>query len=100
MQELPKKLVLKGDELDDKVLLREDLNNLREGACWMSIVKVNTIKHFGNQPFFQKMDVAWVLHGSGIYTQLKITWSSSKSRASATQTQLCRRGRGYSGIWE
>jgi hypothetical protein len=52
-------LVLKDDELDDKVLLRDDLNNLCEGACWMSIVKFNTTKHFGNQPFFQKMDVAW-----------------------------------------
>jgi hypothetical protein len=33
--------------------------NLKESARWMAVVKVNTTKQFGNQPFFQKMDVAW-----------------------------------------
>jgi hypothetical protein len=55
LQDLMKKLILK----DDVVLPKEDVDNLREGARWMVVVKVHTTKHFGNQPFFQKMDVAW-----------------------------------------
>jgi hypothetical protein len=57
--DLQDKLVLKDEELDDVVLPKEDFDNLREGARWMAVVKVNTTKHFGNQPFFQKMDAAW-----------------------------------------
>jgi hypothetical protein len=54
-----KKLVLKDEELDSVVLPREEFTTLREEARWMAVVKVNTSKHFGNQPFFQKMDAAW-----------------------------------------
>jgi hypothetical protein len=61
LQELLKKLVLKDEELDDVVLPREEFEGLREEARWMAVVKVHTNKHFGNQPFFQKMDVAWGL---------------------------------------
>jgi hypothetical protein len=59
LQALLKKLVLKDDELDDVVLPHEEFVNLKESARWMAVVKVNTTKQFGNQPFFQKMDVAW-----------------------------------------
>ncbi|KAM0882636.1 hypothetical protein ACQ4PT_032152 [Festuca glaucescens] len=59
LQELMKKLVLKDEELDDVVLPKEEFVNLREDARWMAVVKVHTSKHFGNQPFFQKMDAAW-----------------------------------------
>jgi hypothetical protein len=58
LQELMKKLVLKDEELDDVVLPKEEFNSLREDARWMAVLKVHTTKHFGNQPFFQKMDVA------------------------------------------
>jgi hypothetical protein len=59
LQEMLKKLVLKDEELDDVVLPKEDVVNLKEGARWMAVVRVHTTRHFGNQPFFQKMDVAW-----------------------------------------
>jgi hypothetical protein len=59
LKEMMKNLVLKDEELDDVVLPKEDFNSLREEARWMAVVKVHTTKHFGNQPFFQKMDVAW-----------------------------------------
>ncbi|KAM0899177.1 hypothetical protein ACQ4PT_021475 [Festuca glaucescens] len=59
LQELLKNLVLKDEELDDVILPREEFVSLRESARWMSVVKVHMTKHFGNQPFFQKMDVAW-----------------------------------------
>ena len=58
LQGLMKKLVLKDEELDDVVLPREDYVNLKEGAKWMAVVRVHTSKHFGKQPFFQKMDAA------------------------------------------
>jgi hypothetical protein len=54
-----KNLVLKDEELDDVILPKEDFVNLQEGARWMAVVKVHTMKHFGNQPFFQRMDAAW-----------------------------------------
>jgi hypothetical protein len=54
-----KNLILKDEELDNVVLPREEFMNLREGARWMAVVKVHTTRHFGNQPFFQRMDVAW-----------------------------------------
>ena len=53
------KLVLKDEQLDDVVLPREEFMSMREEARWMAVVKVHTTRHFGNQPFFQKMDVAW-----------------------------------------
>jgi Mg2+/Co2+ transporter CorB len=59
LQELLKNLVLKDEELDDVILPREEFVNLRESARWMAVVKVLTTKHFGNQPFFPKMDIAW-----------------------------------------
>jgi hypothetical protein len=46
-------------QLDDVILPQEEFVILRESARWMAVVKVHTTKHFGNQPFFQKMDVAW-----------------------------------------
>ncbi|KAK1574786.1 hypothetical protein QYE76_017384 [Lolium multiflorum] len=55
------RLVLKDDELDDVILPREDFISLKEEARWMAVVKVHTTKQFSNQPFFQKMDVAWGL---------------------------------------
>jgi hypothetical protein len=33
LQDLMKKLIFKDDELDDVVLLKEDVDNLREGGC-------------------------------------------------------------------
>jgi hypothetical protein len=59
LQDLMKNLVLKDEELDDVILPKEDFVNLQEGARWMAVVKVHTTKHFGNQPFFQRMDAAW-----------------------------------------
>jgi hypothetical protein len=56
---LLKNLVLKDEELDHVVLPREEFMNLKEGVRWMAVVKVHTNKHFGNLPFFQKMDFAW-----------------------------------------
>jgi hypothetical protein len=59
LQDLMKKLILKDEELDNVVLPKEDLDKLREESRWMAVVRVHTSKHFGNQPFFQKMDAAW-----------------------------------------
>jgi hypothetical protein len=59
LQDLMKNPVLKDDELDDVILPKEEFVNMQEGARWMAVVKVHTIKHFENQPFFQRMDVAW-----------------------------------------
>jgi hypothetical protein len=77
LQDLLKKLVLKDEELDDVVLPREDFNSLREEARWMAVVKDHTTKCFGNQPFFQRMDV-WpgILPGSGRSAQSRTTSSS------------------------
>jgi hypothetical protein len=33
--------------------------NLKEGARWMAMAKVHTIKNFGNQTFFEKIDFVW-----------------------------------------
>jgi hypothetical protein len=49
LQEMLKRMVLKDEELDDVVLPKEEVMNLKEGARWMAVVK----------PFFQKMDAAW-----------------------------------------
>ncbi|XP_051201869.1 uncharacterized protein [Lolium perenne] len=46
-------------QLDDVILPQEEFVILRESARWMAVVKVHTTKHFGNQPFFQKMDISW-----------------------------------------
>jgi hypothetical protein len=59
LQEMLKRMVLKDEELDDVVLPKEEVMNLKEGARWMAVVKVHTTRRFGNQPFFQKMDAAW-----------------------------------------
>jgi hypothetical protein len=59
LENLLKKLVLVDEELDDVVIPRDDFMNLREEARWMAVVRVHTDRHFSNQPFFQKMDVAW-----------------------------------------
>jgi hypothetical protein len=44
LQELLKRLILKDGEHDDVVLPREEFVNLKEGACWMVVVKVHTTK--------------------------------------------------------
>jgi hypothetical protein len=61
VQAMLERLALKDDELDDVILPREDFISLKEEARWMAVVKVHTTKQFSNQPFFQKMDVAWGL---------------------------------------
>jgi hypothetical protein len=48
LQYLIKILVLKGEELDNVVLPKEDVGNLRKGLRWMAVVKVHATKHFGN----------------------------------------------------
>jgi hypothetical protein len=50
------KLVLKDEELDDVVLLREEFVSLHDEACtcWMAMVEVHTTKHYDNQPFFSE----------------------------------------------
>jgi hypothetical protein len=48
LQYLIKILVLKGEELDNVVLPKEDVGNLRKGLRWMTVVKLHATKHFGN----------------------------------------------------
>jgi hypothetical protein len=52
LKALLKKLVPKDEKLGDVVLPQEEFMNLKKGARWMAVVKVNTTKQFGNQPFF------------------------------------------------
>jgi hypothetical protein len=42
LQEMLKRMVLKDEELDDVVLPKEEVMNLKEGARWMAVVKVHT----------------------------------------------------------
>jgi hypothetical protein len=74
------------------VIQKEDLKNLREGAHWMAVVKVHTIKHFSNQPFFEKMDFMWDFAQKwklGLWRAICLFF---KLLASANGTWRCLRG--------